>query len=223
MTRYIVRRLLWGVVLLVLVSAITFLLFDILPSVDPAVLRAGHNSSPATIAAIRRDLGLNRPIYTQFWDYMKGIFLHFNLGYSFYSGASVKSLIANRLPATLSLTLGAVVLWLAAGLPVGIISAVKSRSLLDRAAMTTALVFVSAPVYWLALIALFLLASDIGLVHVFPGAGSYVGLTSNPVKWFTSLLLPWMVLAASFAAIYARLLRGRRWVRTTFAPRGPRA
>ena len=94
------------------------------------------------------------------------------------------------------------------GLPVGILSALRRRSWLDRASMGTALVFVSAPEYWLGLIALYLFAADIGRVKIFPGAGSYVSLTSDPGKWFTSLLLPWLVLAAGSAAIYARLMRG---------------
>jgi peptide/nickel transport system permease protein len=206
-TRYIIRRLLWGVLLLIIVSALTFLFFRIFPAGDPAKLRAGRLQSPKILAAIRHDLGLDKPLITQFWLYMKGIFLHFNLGYSYYSTASVKSLITDRLPATLSLTGGAVVVWLLAGLPVGIVSAIKRRTLIDRAAMGTALVLISAPVYWLGLLALYLLANDIGVIHIFPGANSYAGLTSDPVKWFTSLLLPWTVLAASFAAIYARLLR----------------
>jgi peptide/nickel transport system permease protein len=208
MTRYIVRRLLWGVVLLVAVSALTFVLFRILPTGDPARLRAGHNAGPRVIVALRVDLGLNRSLVEQFWLYMKGIFLHLNLGYSYYSDASVKSLIADRLPATLSLTLGAAVIWLASGLAVGIVSAVRRGSKLDRSLMGTALVFISAPEYWLGLIALYLLAADIGRLKVFPGAGSYVGLTSDPWRWFTSLILPWLVLAATNAAIYARLIRG---------------
>jgi peptide/nickel transport system permease protein len=133
--------------------------------------------------------------------------LHFDLGYSYYSSASVRSLIAERLPATISLAAGAVVIWLVSGVAVGIVSAVRRRTWLDRAAMGTALVLISAPEYWLGLIALFLLASDIGKLKVFPGAGSYVGLSSDPGKWFTSLILPWLVLAATFAAVYARLLR----------------
>ncbi|MDQ2847876.1 MAG: hypothetical protein M3Y77_16335 [Actinomycetota bacterium] len=89
MTAYIIRRILWGVVLLVLVSALTFVFFTIFPSADPAVLRAGRNASPIQIAYIRHELGLDQPVYTQFWVYMKRIFLHFDLGTSYYSGASV--------------------------------------------------------------------------------------------------------------------------------------
>src|SRR5450755_4780752 len=197
MTTYIIRRVLWGILLLFLVSALTFLFFYVFPAADPAVLRAGRNASPATIAHIRHELGLDQPIYTQYYHYMKGIILHFNFGTSFYSGASVLSLIVNRLPATLSLTVGAVVLWIVISVPIGILSA-----------MGAALVFVSMPVFWLGLLVLFLFATDIGKFHVFPGASTYVGLTTDPTKWFTSLILPWFVLAATQAAIYSRLLRG---------------
>jgi peptide/nickel transport system permease protein len=208
MGAYIVRRILWGIVLLILVMALTFLFFYIFPSADPAVLRAGRNASPQDIAYIRHELGLDQPVYTQFWNYLKNIFLHFNLGYSYYTGASVVSLIKDRLPATISLTVGAALLWVAVGIPVGIVSAIKRRTFLDRFSMGTALIAVSMPVFWLGLLVLYLFARDIGLVHIFPGASSYVGLTSNPAKWFTSLILPWLVLAATLAAIYSRLLRG---------------
>jgi peptide/nickel transport system permease protein len=208
MTRYIIRRLLWGVALLFIVSALTFVLFDLLPSGDPAQLRAGRTATPQAIAHIRHELGLDQPIYTQFYDYMKGIVLHFDLGYSFYSHASVKSLIAERLPATVSLAAGAILIWLLVGLSIGIVSAVRRRTLLDRTAMGTALVLISAPEYWLGLLALFLFASDIGKLAIFPGAGSYVAFSADPGKWFTALILPWLVLASTFAAVYARLLRG---------------
>ena len=145
MTRYIIRRVLWGVFLLVAVALITFLLFNLLPSADPAVLRAGKNSTPKVIAEIRANLGLNKPLYTQFWVYLKNLVLHFNLGYSYYSDESVLSLITDRLPATISLTVGAVIIWLSAALVVGVISAVRARTWLDRSAMGTALVLVSHP------------------------------------------------------------------------------
>ncbi|HEX4482918.1 MAG TPA: ABC transporter permease [Solirubrobacteraceae bacterium] len=208
MTRYIIRRLLWGVVLLVLVLALLFVIFRILPTADPAKLRAGRIQNPKIIAEIRHDLGLDKSLPAQFWIYIKGIFLHFNLGYSYYSNAPVKELIFNRLPATLSLVLGGAVIWLFTGLSIGIISARRAGSKLDRASMGTALVLVSAPEFWLGLLVLFFFASDIGKVHIFPGAGSYVGLTTAPDKWFTSLIMPWVVVAAGTAAIYARLLRG---------------
>jgi peptide/nickel transport system permease protein len=207
MARYIIRRLLWGVGLLIIVSAATFVMFRVFPTADPAKLRAGRLQDPKVIAAIRHDLGLDKSILTQFWIYMKGIFLHFDLGYSYYSTAPVKTLILDRLSATVSLVFGGAIVWLGAGLAVGIISARKPRSRLDRFSMGGALVLVSAPEYWLGLLVLFGFASDIGKVKIFPGAGSYVGLTSDPAKWFTSLILPWLVVAASNAAVYARLMR----------------
>lgn len=208
MIGFVVRRVLWGVALLFLVCALTFVLFDVLPSGEPARLRAGRTASPQAIAHVRQELGLDKPIYTQFYDYMQGVVLHFDLGYSFYSHASVRSLIAERLPATISLALGAVLIWLLAGVAIGIVSAVRRRTWIDHAAMGSALLFISAPEFWLGLVALFLFAQDIGKFPLLPGAGSYTGLLADPGKWLGSLLLPWLVLAAGFAAIYARLLRG---------------
>jgi peptide/nickel transport system permease protein len=194
-------------VLLFLVSLLTFVIFYLFPSADPAQLRAGRQPSPALVASIRHNLGLDKPWYVQYFRYMKALVLHFNFGYSYTNDVSVRQQIFSRLPATISLALGAAVVWLTIGIAVGTLSAVRRRSFFDRAAMGTALVAISAPVYWLGLLMLFLFANDIGKVHIFPGAGSYVPLSQNPLKWFTSLLLPWFVLAASFSAIYARLLR----------------
>jgi peptide/nickel transport system permease protein len=207
MGRYIIRRLLWVIVLLIVVSAVTFLIFYALPSADPAVLRAGRSPNPALIASIRHNLGLDKPIYVQYWRYMKGVVLHFNFGYSYQFSQPVRTMIFQRLPATISLTVGAVIIWLLIGLPIGILSAVRSRSVMDRTAMGGALLAISAPSYWLGLVALFLFANDIGIVKIFDGAGTYTGLTADPARWFGSLLLPWLVLAAAFAAFYSRLLR----------------
>jgi len=208
MTRYIIRRLLWGALMMVVVSGLLFLMFRYLPTADPAKLRAGRLQSPQIIAEIRHTFGLDKSLPAQFWLYMKNVFLHFNLGYSYYSNAPVKELIFNRLPATVSLVLGGAVLWVIAGLSVGIISARRAGSRLDRASMGSALVLVSAPEYWLGLLLLYLFASDIGRFPILPGAGSYVPLTSDPAKWFGSLIMPWIVVAAGSAAIYARLIRG---------------
>lgn len=206
-TKYLIRRLLWVVALLFLVSALTFVIFYLLPSADPAQLRAGRQASPALVASIRHHLGLDKPWYVQYFKYMKDLVLHFDFGYSYTNNVSVRTQIFDRLPATVSLALGAAAVWLVSGIAIGTISAVRRRSLFDRATMGAALVAISAPVYWLGLVALYVFASDIGKVKVFPGAGSYVPLTQDPWKWFTSLILPWLVLAASFAAVYARLLR----------------
>jgi peptide/nickel transport system permease protein len=207
MIRYIIRRLLIGILILVIVCALTFVFFRVLPTGNPALLRAGRDPQPKLIKEIEAVLGLNKSLPVQFWDYLKEFFLHFNLGYSYYSQEAVKSLIVERLPATLSLTLGAAVLWVIGGLSVGIISALRRHSLLDRFSMGSALVLLSVPEFWLGLVFLLLFSSDIGKLRIFPGSGSYVGLTADPWKWFTSLIMPWIVLAAGSAAIYARLIR----------------
>jgi peptide/nickel transport system permease protein len=207
-TRYVIRRVLLGIVLLFVVSALTFVLFRVLPTGNPAVLRAGRDPQPHLIKEIERVLGLNHSLPVQFWEYVKNIFLHFNFGYSYYSQESVVQLIKERLPATASLAIGAGVLWIIGGLLVGVISALKRHTIWDRLSMGTALVLVSAPEFWLGLLALFFFASDIGKFKIFPGSGSYVGLTYDPWKWFTSLIMPWFVLASGSAAIFARLMRG---------------
>lgn len=208
MAGYVLRRVLWGLVLLVLVSALTFVVFYVLPSADPAQLRAGRSASPETLAAIRDNLGLDEPLPAQYWTFLSNLVLHGDLGYSYYSGASVGSLIVDRLPATISLTAGALVVWLLIAIPVGVVSAVRRGTWVDRLTMGGALLGVSAPVYWLGLVALYLFADDIGLLPLLPGAGSYVPFGEDPWGWFSSLILPWLVLAATFAAVYARLLRG---------------
>jgi peptide/nickel transport system permease protein len=207
MVRYIVRRLLWMVVLLFVISAVTFLIFYALPSADPAALRAGRQGSPELIAQIRHNLGLDKPLYVQYFRYMKAIVLHFDFGYSYQNNAPVREQIVSRLPATISLTVGAVIVWLAVGIPVGMISAIRSRSLLDRVTMTGALLAISAPVYWLGLVVLYLFANDIGTFRIFPGAGTYEPISQSFPTWLGSLIMPWCVLAAAFAAFYARLLR----------------
>ena len=208
MTAYVIRRVLWGFLLLLIVAALTFILFRVIPTGNPAVLRAGHDPQPHFIKELERVLGLNKSLPAQFWQYMKEIFLHFNFGYSYYSQESVVNLIRERLPATLSLAGGAAVLWVIGGLSVGIISALKRHSWIDRASMGGALVVLSAPEFWLGLIFLFLFAKDIGKFKILPGGGTYVGLTSDPGKWFTSLIMPWIVLASGSAAVFARLVRG---------------
>jgi peptide/nickel transport system permease protein len=206
MLRYIVRRVLWGIAMLWIVSAVVFAIFYVFPSADPAILRAGRNASPKQIELIRHALGLDTPVYMQYWEYMKGIVLHFDFGYSYQSNSDVRTLIFDRLPATIFLVTGAAILWLAMGIPTGIISAIKRRSLLDRATMVTTLAFISAPVFWLGLVVLYLFAKDVGQFPIFPGIGSYTTATTFSQK-VGSMILPWFVLAAASAAIYARYLR----------------
>jgi peptide/nickel transport system permease protein len=141
---------------------------------------------------------------------MKALVLHFDFGYSYQNNISVKEQIFDRLPASISVALGASVIFIVTGVAVGIISAIRRRTLLDRTTMGISLVAISAPVYWLGLVSLYLFAADIGKFPVpfLKGSGSYVPFSQDPSIWFQSLLLPWFVLAASFSALYARLLRG---------------
>jgi peptide/nickel transport system permease protein len=185
--------------------------------------RDGRQNTPEAIAAIRAQLGLDDPLYVQYLNYMRDVFTQFDFGTSFVNDAEVRDLIFDRLPATIFLVLGAAVVWLVVGLSVGMISAVRRGSLLDRAAMTTALVAISAPVYWLGLIALFLFAEDIGRFPLLPGSGAYQNADSF-LGQAQALIMPWFVLAAAFAAIYARLLRanlievlGEDYIRTARA------
>jgi peptide/nickel transport system permease protein len=224
MLRYIVRRVLWGIALLFIVSAVIFLIFYAFPSGDPAVARAGRLATPEEIQRIRETLGLDKPIYVQYWYYVRDLVLHFDFGYSYESNTPVRALIFDRLPATMSLVSGAVVLWLLAAFPVGIISAVKQRSGFDRATMVTTLALYSAPVFWLGLVLLYLFADDIGQFPIFPGQGAYTPISSGILDWASALILPWIVLAAASAAIYARYLRsslidvmGEDYIRTARA------
>ena len=224
MLTYILRRIGWTAILLVVVSALTFVIFYILPSGDPAALRAGRQATPELIAQIHTTLGLDRPLYEQFYTYIRDVVLHFDFGYSFQSGQDVREMIVQRLPATISLALGAAIVWLVIALPVGMISALKAGSLLDRFTMGGALLAISAPVYWLGLVSLFLLARDIGAIGVFAGSGSYRPLTEDPAAWFDSLLLPWLVLAAvvrrvlrADAALQPRRVLDQDYIRTARA------
>jgi peptide/nickel transport system permease protein len=223
MAAYILRRLLWTVLLLLVITAVTFLIFYVLPSGDPAKLRAGRSPSPETIAAIRHSLGLDKSLPVQYWEYVKKLVLHFDFGNSYVNDQPVRTLVFDRLPNTVFLVLGAAVIWFTAGVTIGIVSAVARGSFWDRFLMGGALVAISAPVYWLGLVMLYLFSDDIGVWKVFPGAGSYQDAHGFLDKAWT-LVMPWMVLSAAFAAIYARLLRsnlletmGEDYIRTARA------
>jgi peptide/nickel transport system permease protein len=201
-----VRRLAWSALLLVLVSLLTFVVFYLLPSTDPALLRAGRKANPELIAQVRANLGLDKPLYEQYWIYAKGVLTDFDFGYSYYDEVHVREEILARLPASISVALGAFVIWIAIALPVGILTALRPRSKSDRVVTGTTLFFMSAPTYWLGLIALFLFASDIGRYPLVGGSGTYVPFSEDPKAWAESLIWPWIVLALGFAGLYARMI-----------------
>jgi len=207
MLTYIIRRLLWSVLMLFVISFLVYLIFYLLPSADPALLRAGKNPDPDLVKELNKQLGLDKPFYIQYWRYMERLIFHFDFGYSFQQNIGVKHEIFSRLPATISLAIGGAVIWLLIGIPIGILSAVKRGTFVERIFMGTALVAISAPVYWLGLVSIYLFSSDIGKIKIFDATGNYADLWDNASQWFSSLLLPWMVLAVSFAAVYARFMR----------------
>jgi peptide/nickel transport system permease protein len=223
MASYIARRLLWTLLLLLVITAVTFLIFYVIPSADPAAQRAGRDPSPALIDAIRHQLGLDKSLPAQYWNYTKKLFFHFDFGQSFINNTSVKSLIFDRLPNTIFLVIGAAIIWFVSGVGIGIVSAVRRGSFWDRLLMGGALVAISAPVYWMGLVCLYLFSNDIGVWHIFPGSGAYQDAHGFLAKCW-SLVMPWLVLSAAFAAIYARLLRsnlletmGEDYIRTARA------
>ena len=211
MVAFIIRRLLWMVVLLLVISALTFLIFYELPSADPALLRAGRQPTPELVASIRQTLGLDEPVYVQYAKYLEKLVFHFDFGYSYQNNVPVREQIFDRIPATLSLAVGAMFCWLLIGLPIGVFAALHAGRLSDKLAMGLALVAISAPVYWLGLVSLYLFSEELGKLPLLPGQGAYPSqgnIFSDPGTVIPALIMPCLVLSASFAAIYARCLRG---------------
>jgi peptide/nickel transport system permease protein len=207
---YIVRRLLWLVVTLLVVTALTFVIYFVLPPVSPAVLFAGKEATPALIATVTKNLGLNHPVWIQYLLFLKRLVLgdHYGwpgLGFSYVNHSSVLSLIAGRIVITLTLAVGAAIVWLAIGIPIGVLSAVKKGSAWDRISLGIALFFVSAPVFWLGLVFLWLFWYKLGIAA---GTGYYPPGQYGILTWLNHMLMPWIVLALLYAGWYARMTRG---------------
>jgi peptide/nickel transport system permease protein len=201
MARFVVRRTLSMLLVLFAISVLTFLIFQAIPNGDPAQRLAGRTSTPETVAAIRRTWGFDKPIYDQYALTIKNV-LEGNV-VSYTQQVNVEREIVADLPPTLSLALGAGVIWLALGVGLGLLSAVRAGGLLDRGLTVLALVGVSTPVFLLGALMLYLLAYKWGL---FPNGG-YVGLTTDPFQWLAHMILPWAALSALFIGFYSRVLR----------------
>jgi peptide/nickel transport system permease protein len=221
---YIIRRLLAAVVLLFIVSAATFAIFYLVPRLvgsTPETLATryvGRAATPETVNLIAHKLGFYDPVWLQYGRWVKGIFVGADydygsgvercpapcFGYSFVTRQPVWPDLLERLPVTLSLAIGASILWLFFGLSIGVLSALRRGSLLDRTAMTLSLAGVSLPIFFTGMIALLVFSYTLGWTA--PG-GSYTPFTENPAEWFYDLILPWCVLALQFSAQYARLTR----------------
>ncbi len=203
---FLAKRLAQGVVVLFVISLVVFVSFFVAPN-NVARLLAGRQATAQTVADVARRLGLDRSHMDQYGSFLWGL-LHGNLGYSYYSSEPVASLIASRAPVTLSLVVGAAVIWLVIGVGSGVLAARRPRSVADRTVTATALVFYSMPPFLLGLLLLYFLFFQLHLAQIdfFPGGG-YVGLLSDPAGW-RHLLLPWLTLALAIATTYERLTRG---------------
>jgi peptide/nickel transport system permease protein len=207
MLRFLVRRVFFGLLVLWIVSGAVFVLFFVAPH-DPARRSAGRLATPQTLALVNHRLGLDRPLPQQYDSFM-GRLLHGDLGYSYYSSAPVRELLASRLPVTVSLVLGAAALWLLVGVGVGVAAARRPRSLVDRGGTVMVLAGLSMPTFLVGLLLIYFLFFRLHLLgfDLFP-AGGYVPLTQDPAGWVQHLLLPWATLALVTAATYSRLTRG---------------
>jgi peptide/nickel transport system permease protein len=209
MGRYIVRRLLWVLLVVLLITMLTFTIFFVMPPTDPALSFAGKAPTEQILTEIRDQMGLDEPVYVQYGLFVKRLFLGDEygwpgFGFSYTTRSSIRDQIFDRALVTLQLAAGAAILWLLIGIPIGVVSALKRRTLVDRAAMGFALFGVSAPVFWLGLMALYIFWQKL---NVLPGTG-YVAFGEDPVEWLRHMIMPWFVLSLLFAAFYARMVRG---------------
>jgi peptide/nickel transport system permease protein len=201
MARFIARRVLGMIAVLFAISVVVFLIFNVIPNSDPAARIAGKNANPALIARVTTDLGLDRALPVQYLLMMKRIFTGQLTSYA--SSQNVVEQIWKGLPATLSLCIGAAVLWMSLAVVFGYLSAVHAGKFTDRALTILSLVGISMPVFWLAAMLLYYLSFK---AQWFP-TSSYVPLTKNPGEWAYHLVLPWITLAVLFVGFYSRLLR----------------
>jgi peptide/nickel transport system permease protein len=205
----LLRRLGEMVFVLFSISILVFLIFFATPGADPAARIAGRGASPATLAAVRHSFGLDRPWPVQYGLMMKHLFITQDLTSFVNTGQLVVPAVLQAVPVTLSLVFGAAIIWLAGAVLVGVAAATWRGSLLDRALMLLSLVGVSMSVFWLGEVANLITQArfhDTWLFSWVPALG-YVPLTQNPLMWFKSLLVPWVVLAITYIGLYGRVLR----------------
>jgi peptide/nickel transport system permease protein len=208
MTAYLVRRCIWAVVLFIAVTLVTFVIFFIVPA-DPAKAFAGRGSGPADVARATHYLGLDRPAYVQYGYFLKHLVIDHSLGRSFANRQDVNSIVAAAAPVTASLVFGGVVLWLLVSLPIGILSALRPRSLLDRISMIFVLVGISAHPLWIGLIFAYTFGYRLGWTPI-TGYCDFINPATDcggPLQWAYHLVLPWATFAVLYAALYVRMIR----------------
>jgi len=217
--KFLVRRLLIAVGQVLLVTLLAYILFFVisdLTGASPAQRVAGHAASPAEIARVAHLLGTDKPIYTQYFDFLDHV-IHGNFGYSFLQRRPVTQIILPAAGVSMSLILVAVVMWMGMAVPIGLVGALRPRSIWDRLLTVMAQIAIATPVFWLAPMLSYVFAFEpnqgnfLGIplgtsVNVFPIEG-WVSLTANPWQWLHHLLLPGFALALGFTGFYARFVR----------------
>jgi peptide/nickel transport system permease protein len=206
--RYFIRRLLWACVLFVAVTLVTFVIFFVIPA-DPARQACGQRATAECIVRARHFLGLDRPMIVQYGLFLNRLVVHQSLGRSFTNRQDVTRQVLNAAPVTASLVLGGTVIWLLVSIPVGILSALRPRSLLDRATMVGVLVGISAHPVWIGLLGAYFLGFRLHLVPIsgYCDLFSPTGDCGGPTQWAYHLLLPWCCFAVLYAATYVRMIR----------------
>jgi peptide/nickel transport system permease protein len=206
--RFLIRRIAQAILVLFFASLAIFLLYFVGPGPSQVARTfAGRLGTAQRIAQIKHDLHLDQPLYLQY-GHWAGNLLQGNLGYDYYKGQKVTTVIAQAAPATISLVIGAAIIWISYGVFTGVISAVRSRSLLDRGFTASALFFYSMPTFVLGLGLIWIFAYKLSPITTFFPFHGYVPITTNPGQWFEYLILPWLTLALVTAATYTRLTRG---------------
>jgi peptide/nickel transport system permease protein len=201
MASFVVRRVVSMLAVLFAISVLTFLIFQAIPDGDPALRLAGRLASPQQVQDVREQWGFDKPIYVQYARTMEKIFTGKVISYS--QQLNVLDQVKQDLPATISLTLGASVIWLLFGVLFGLLSAIKAGRWLDRFLTVLSMVGVSMPAFLLGDVLVYYFGYEL---HLFP-LSNYVPLTSDPWGWFTHLILPWFSLAVLFVGVYSRVLR----------------
>jgi peptide/nickel transport system permease protein len=206
--RYLIRRVLWALVLFVVITMVTYVIFFIIPA-DPARLACGQRATNDCIELARHSLGLDQPVYAQYSRFVWRLVYHHDLGKSYVNRQSVNRTVLNAAPVTASLVFGGAILWLSIALPIGILSALRPRSLLDRTAMVFVLVGISAPSFWIGLILSYVVGFKLGWTPI-TGYCDFVNPSTDcggPVQWAYHLILPWISFAVLYTALYVRLIR----------------
>jgi peptide/nickel transport system permease protein len=218
MLRYLVRRFLWAVVLFLAVTLVTYVIFFIIPA-NPAKLVCGRSCGPKDIARAEHFLGIDKPVYIQYKRFLERLMPisftappHFktpSLGKSFTTRRDVNQVVLRAAPVTASLIFGGAVLWLLIALPLGILSALRPRSLLDRTGMVFVLVGISAHPVWIGLILAYLFGYKLGWTPITGYCDMINPDTScgGPVQWAYHMVLPWFTFAVLYAATYTRMTR----------------